>query len=235
MIQVLIVEDDFRVAEINRKMTERVHEFSVVGIVGTGDGALQFVTEKPVDLILLDVFLPDMPGIEVLKEIRKRELSIDFILVTAAHDSKTIQEALRYGIVDYLIKPIDMERYHQALRVYRDQRNAFQKETDWDQTVIDSVRMGGGPSSSSLPKGISKPTLQKIVEAVQTCKPVPFTLDQMASYTSISKITAHRYLEFLHRTGMLGKEYQYNKVGRPTALYFPRVSQGNRPGQSDQE
>ncbi len=234
MIRVLIVEDDFRVAEINRKMTEKVQGYSVVGIVSTGGGALQFVQEKPVDLILLDVFLPDMAGIEVLKEVRKLELPVDFILVTAAHDSKTIQEALRYGIVDYLIKPIDMERYHQALRMYRDQRVTFQKETALDQTKIDSVRMGGGggsdrgANSSFLPKGISSPTLKKVLEAVQMYQPVPFTLDQMAAFMSISKITAHRYLEFLFRTGVLGKEYRYNKVGRPTALYFPKVRQDNR-------
>jgi response regulator of citrate/malate metabolism len=222
MIRVLIVEDDFRVAEINRKMTERVTEFSVVGTVGTGTEALQYITEKPVDLILLDVFLPDTPGIEVLKEIRKRELPIDFILVTAAHDSRTIQEALRYGIVDYLIKPIDMERYQKALRAYRKQRLTLQKETELNQTEIDSVRITGVSTPNSLPKGISAPTLQKVMKAVQTCTPVPFTLERLASHASISKITAHRYLEYLYRTGILGKESQYNKVGRPAALYYPK-------------
>jgi len=233
MIRVLIVEDDFRVAEINRKMTERVSEFSVVATAGTAAEALQFVTENPVDLVLLDVFLPDRAGIDVLKEVRKRELPVDFILVTAAHDSKTIQEALRYGIVDYLIKPIDMERYHQTLKAYRDQRTTFQKESELDQRVIDSVRMVGGPSAptlptaSPLPKGISTLTLKRVLDAVQTYKPVPFTLDEMAAYASISKITAHRYLEFLYRTGVLGKEYKYNKVGRPTALYFPKERKGS--------
>lgn len=227
MIRVLIVEDDFRVAEINRKMTERMSEFSVVGTIGTGAGALQFVTENSVDLVLLDVFLPDMAGIDVLKEIRKRELPIDFILVTAAHDSKTIQDALRYGIVDYLIKPIDMERYQQTLKTYRDQRTTFLKESELDQRVIDSVRTGGLPSATSLPKGISAPTLKRVLDAVQSYEPLPFTLDEMAACASISKITAHRYLEFLHRTGVLEKEYKYNKVGRPTALYSPKARQGN--------
>ncbi|MCX7786846.1 MAG: response regulator [Spirochaetes bacterium] len=228
MIRVLIVEDDFRVAEINRKMTERVPEFIVVGSVGTGAGAIQFVMEKPVDLILLDVFLPDMAGIEVLKEIRKRELPIDFILVTAAHDSKTIQEALRYGIFDYLIKPMEMERYQQALKKYRDQRITFQKEDELDQREVDSVRSSGSvPTMSSLPKGISAPTLEKVREAALSFNPIPFTLEQMAASLSLSKITAHRYLEFLYRTGVLGKDYQYHKVGRPTALYFPKERPGN--------
>ena len=182
MIRVLIVEDDFRVAEINRKMTERMSEFSVVGTVGTGAGALQFVTENSVDLVLLDVFLPDMAGIDVLKEIRKRELPIDFILVTAAHDSKTIQDALRYGIVDYLIKPIDMERYQQTLKTYRDQRTTFLKESELDQRVIDSVRTGGLPPATSLPKGISAPTLKRVLDAVQSYEPLPFTLDEMVCF-----------------------------------------------------
>ena len=226
MIRVLIVEDDFHVAEINRQMTEQVSDFKVVKIAGTAQKALQSLHENHIDLVILDVYLPDTPGVEILKDARKLELPVDFILITAAQDTKTIEESLRFGIVDYLIKPVEMVRYQKALIRYAERKTTLQNQTQIKQGELDTVQyrtilpyLENAAETPRLPKGISFPTLQKMKEIISKELQNPFTIDDAAELLFISRITAHRYLEYLQRSGFILKDVKYNKVGRPTAVY----------------
>lgn len=220
MIRVMIVEDDFMVADINRGMTERIKEFSVVKIASSGTEAIEYLEGDPVDLVVLDVYLPDMRGIEVLKTARKREYPVDFILVTAAHDASTVEESLRYGVVDYLIKPFEMDRYLEALANFAKRRSSLSGEALLDQTSLDEARgtQPPGRPAGRFPKGIAKPTLAKIEAALPAMKD-GFGVDDLAGHLGLSRITAHRYLEYLADTGSLKKEFEYQKIGRPAVLY----------------
>ncbi len=115
MYKVLIVEDDPMVAMINEQYIGRNKKFCVAGKCKDGKGALEFLENNEVDLLILDVFMPYMDGFETLRQIRKKQISVDVIMVTAANDRESLEEALHLGIVDYLVKPFTFERFCMAL------------------------------------------------------------------------------------------------------------------------
>ena len=125
-IRVLIVEDDPMVAHINKKFTEAVPGFAVAGIAGNGNEALLLLEKDKPDLIILDVYMPDIDGISVLSLLRKKEIPVDVIMVTAAGDTATVARIMRQGIIDYIVKPFKFERYRAALESYREFRKKNQ-------------------------------------------------------------------------------------------------------------
>ncbi len=218
-IRVMVVEDDFMVADINRQVTEQTEGFAVVKVARNGEEALETLGKGGVDLVILDVYLPDMHGIDVLKQARKDESAADFILVTAAHDAKTVEEAMRYGVRDYIIKPFDFDRYREALREYRKRRETLARSGFMDQGRVDRV-LEKTPSSRSgtLPKGIAPQTLEKVRGFVDASTAEIEAADLIGAL-GLSRITAHRYLEYLAGIGHLRKELRYKKVGRPSVYY----------------
>jgi two-component system, CitB family, response regulator DctR len=219
-VRVMVVEDDFMVADINRQATEQVEGFSVVKLALNGKAALEELASGRIDLVILDVYLPDVHGLEVLKEARRLEYSVDFILITAAQDTRTVEQAMRYGIIDYLIKPFDFARYRSALAEYRDRRSALGFSGYMNQSRVDTLLVhtpstnDGGP----LPKGISKLTLETI-KGYLAKNPGEVLAVDIAAGTALSRVTARRYLEYLAETGVLRKEIRYQKVGRPLVFY----------------
>ena len=141
MYKVLIVEDDPMVAKINEQYIGRKKQFQVVGKCRDGKSALEFLESHPVDLVIMDVFMPQMDGFETLRQIRKRQISVEAIMVTAANDRESLEEALRLGIVDYLMKPFTFERFQMALekfaaknRVLSDLNTLNQKNINYKDT-----------------------------------------------------------------------------------------------------
>src|SRR5919199_34678 len=119
MIRTLVVDDDFMVATIHRGYTQRVPGFEVVGVAHTAKDALAAVQQLRPDLVVLDVYLPDQSGLEVLKEIRRRHPQVDVIMVTAAKDADSLLQAMQGGVLHYIVKPFDFARYQQTLESYR--------------------------------------------------------------------------------------------------------------------
>lgn len=221
-LSVMVVEDDFRVAEINRRVTEQVGGFTVVHLAKTGAEALAFLERgSRVDLVLLDIYLPDIHGIELLKKIRRQDYPCDFILITAAHDAKTVEDSMRHGIFDYLIKPYDFGRYQDTLREYHRRKAALDRTSGFDQGQLDRIleKKTPGPVAPQLPKGVSYQTLARVKAVVDAGKPVVVAAD-LVEALQLSRITAHRYLDHLVDTGRLQKELRYHKVGRPSIVYL---------------
>ncbi|HWJ02822.1 MAG TPA: response regulator [Verrucomicrobiae bacterium] len=220
-IKVFIVEDDPMVASINQRLTEKVTPFSVVGTGTTEAGALNQIETLNPDLVLLDIFLPQGNGLELLKQIRNRNIPTDIIVVTAAKDTNTIYETLRYGAVDYLIKPFDFERLQLALRNYLRLRQLMGKDKTLNQAELDKLNFmpeESNPVSGWLPKGVHTITLEQIISyLIKQSQPVS-CLD-LASALSISKITVWRYLEYLISKEKVEVELEYGTKGRPTKLY----------------
>ncbi|MEJ2518817.1 MAG: response regulator [Desulfuromonadales bacterium] len=102
---VLSVEDDPKIAEIHQHFTEKVAGFEVVGIaLNLADAEKMSQLFKP-DLVLLDYYFPDGHGTDVLWRIRGERLATDIIMITAAKEGETLQEAIRGGIFDYIVNP----------------------------------------------------------------------------------------------------------------------------------
>lgn len=120
MINVLVVEDDPMVAELNKSYLSMIDGFSLAGVINSGSAALDFMAKHDVSLLLLDVFMPGLDGLSLLKEVRKRYPSVDVIMVTAARGGDDIQTALRLGAIDYIVKPFVFERFQSALVNYRE-------------------------------------------------------------------------------------------------------------------
>src|SRR5699024_6849147 len=116
MINVMIVEDDFRVANIHEAFIEKIEGFQIVEKVTTGSNALKEIENIEIDLIILDIFLPDLLGTTLIDELRKVKSDVDIIIVTAATEKKYLEIGLKHGVVDYLIKPLTMERFENALK-----------------------------------------------------------------------------------------------------------------------
>jgi response regulator of citrate/malate metabolism len=230
MIHVLIVEDDPMVAEFNKRYVKNVDGFHLVGIAYHVEEAKTVIAEKKVDLILLDVYMPGENGLELLSYIRAEKLGIDVILITAASDADHIQTALRYGAVDYLIKPFEFERFEQALLSYKDKQYALREKEQLNQEELDQLLLSDDKDPDqeiALPKGLTQSTLQIIVEEIRKIGETPFSTDELAEQTEISRVSIRKYLKFLVDIECLEERLTYG-IGRPVYSYQYIKENGDR-------
>src|SRR4051812_47843484 len=160
MREVLVVDDDFMVAEIHRKFVDRLDGFTTVGAARTGAEALEMAGALHPDLILLDVYLPDMTGLEVLQRLRSAGDPVGVIMITAARELDTVSGALDGGAADYLIKPFEFPQLQAKLEAFAVRADALESADGVDQSLIDSLfGSAGAPSTqASLPKGLGAET-----------------------------------------------------------------------------
>lgn len=226
MIQVLIVEDDPMVKEINEGFLKKLEGFQLCGSASSIVEAKEIISKKRLDLILLDVFFPKERGIDLLKWIRKENFEVDVILITADKSIKTVEEAFRYGAVDYLIKPFVFKRFEAALLKYKKRMDEFRSNEVVEQETIDRMTLKEKKPDPYQPlheevkniKGFSFHTYTKIFKHICGLQK-SFTAQEIANDIGISRITARRYLEFLEEKGIVGLEMEYGKVGRPQNKY----------------
>ncbi|OBF36637.1 two-component system response regulator [Mycolicibacterium peregrinum] len=213
MRDVLVVDDDFMVAEIHRRFVERVDGFRPVGVARTGADALASAAELRPDLILLDVYLPDMTGLEVLQRLRAEGNRVGVIMVTAARELDTVRGALDGGAADYLVKPFDFDQLQMKLAAFATRAEALAGAGGADQSTIDAL-FGG--SAVVLPKGLGAETGRLVMAAVRTAGEV--SAMECAQLVGISRVSARRYLEHYLSTGALELRLQYG-TGRPERRY----------------
>ncbi|PRY62723.1 two-component system, CitB family, response regulator CitT [Vreelandella songnenensis] len=223
---ILVVEDDFRIADIHKAFIEQSEGFYIAGVARNGSEARALMAERAasIDLVLLDAYLPDVEGLELLWAIRRDHTHVDIVMVTAAREVDTISEALRGGVFDYLIKPIEAARMGQMLARFRREREALAGRNEMNQDELDHVftRLQPGetprPTARTLPKGIDRLTLRRVIEALAD-EAAPLTAMQVARSMGASRSTARRYLEFLVAEQGVSAELGYGDVGRPERRY----------------
>ena len=220
MYKVLIVEDDPMVAMINEQYIKRNKNFEIVGNCSDGLSALEFLENNTVDLLILDVFMPKMDGFETLRQIRNKQIAVDAIMVTAANERESLEEALHLGIVDYLVKPFTFDRFQMALEKYIAQNNALKDIETLNQKSIDHIFDNSRKKSDDLfPKGIQERTLIIIMEYLNTNKGKWFTGDDIAAKVGLTSVTVRRYMNYLAESGRVVSEINYETGGRPCILY----------------
>ncbi|GGH67847.1 response regulator [Compostibacillus humi] len=218
MIRAVIVEDDPMVLEVNKAFLKKSSFYTCIGSAGTGKDALELITETKPDLVLLDIYLPDMSGIDVLREIRKRDIPADVIMITAARDVKTVQQIFRFGAVDYLVKPFRYERFKQALDTYYTMWKKLNHLDAVSQADIDEWNEKK-EQEETLPKGLSEVTLKQVLMALHD-EEKPKTAEQLASKLGMARVTVRRYLDYLVKTNQIQMQVEYGRVGRPSNYYF---------------
>lgn len=220
MYKVLIVEDDPMVAMINEQYIKRNKNFTVVGKCKDGRSAISFLEANEVDLMILDVYMPLMNGFEALRAIRNKNISVDVIMVTAANDRDSLEEALHLGIVDYLVKPFTVDRFGVALDKFIAQHNALRGMNTLDQSNIDYIIDNSHRKSEELyPKGIQEKTLETIMEYLTKRSGEWLTGEAIADGVNISVVTVRRYMSYLSDSGKVLGDMDYETGGRPCMKY----------------
>jgi len=217
MFKVVIVEDDYMVSMLNRSFTERDKRFQVVKEFSSGKKALSWVLSHPVDLVIMDVYMPLLSGAELLRELRASGSKVDAIVVTAAHETKMLNDLLKLGIIDYLIKPFSAQRFQQALDLFCQQRAALEGKDRVNQSDVDKL-LYQAHSKTAIPKGLQEKTLDKVrSELSQTSEQ---TCEEIAVKTGLSVVTARRYLTFMLESGQAQSRINYDTGGRPCVVYW---------------
>ena len=220
MYKVLIVEDDPMVAMINEQYIKRNKNFEIVGKCNDGLSALDFLENNTVDLLILDVFMPKMDGFETLRQIRNKQITVDAIMVTAANERESLEEALHLGIVDYLVKPFTFDRFQMALEKYIAQNNALKDIDTLNQKSIDHIIDNARKKSDDLyPKGIQEKTIELIMEYLKSNKNIWFTGDEIAERVNLTGVTVRRYMNYLAESGKVVGKMNYETGGRPCMRY----------------
>ena len=220
MIRTLVVDDDYMAASVHRSYVERVHGFEVVGEAHTGRETIELARRLQPDLILLDIYLPDISGLEVLRALREPgSPAVDVIAITSAKDVDTLRRAMQGGLIHYLDKPFFFDTFRERLEKYAALRARMSRMREADQVEIDRLyALLRAQGTTELPKGISSPTLALVLEVVGEAGE-DVTAGDVAERAGISRGTARRYLEFLASSGSLELTLRYGATGRPEHLY----------------
>ncbi|MCY6485168.1 response regulator [Clostridium aestuarii] len=224
MIKVLIVEDDPMVAQINKKYTESVGEFKVIGVCTNGEEALEKIKNDEIDLIILDIYMPKLDGIELLKKMRIQTSMINVIMVTAAQDTDKLNEVLTLGAVDYLIKPFEYERFKEALERVRMRYELLNKKNIMSQNDIDKITNQSKLNLQiELPKGLNRRTLERIRSFMKDHVDKYYTNEEIAKNLKLSRVTIRRYMEYMESSGEIMCDIEYGAIGRPSSRYIYKV------------
>ncbi|MGM7665539.1 response regulator [Microbacterium sp. A93] len=220
-LRTLIVEDDFAVAHVTRGFVERHPHYEVVEVAPTGADALRALKELDPDVMLLDVYLPDMSGINVLRRARAAGAHVEVIAVTAARDLETVRRARAHGVHHYVVKPFPMRTLHERLddvwRVLA--RDAeFTDNGELDQATVDALMRRDAIAMAGRRKGVSPVTLQRVAETMEQVQE-PLSASGLADALGMSRVSARRYLERLVESGLAARSPTYGGVGRPELRY----------------
>jgi response regulator of citrate/malate metabolism len=219
VIATLIVEDDFHVATIHAAYVRRVRGFDVAGHASTLASARREVERLNPDLVLLDLYLPDGHGLDLIRQTQSKAGGVtpDFLVITAARDMGSVRAALKLGTVHYLVKPFTFGQLEERLDAYRDLHRRLERLDEAEQHEVDGLYgLLRGPAP--LPKGQSGPTMARVRELLQRA-PGEVSAAEVAEQVGISRSTAQRYLAELARQGKVEINLHYGSTGRPEHRY----------------
>ncbi|MEU3686925.1 response regulator [Streptomyces narbonensis] len=216
-LRVLVVEDDPVAADAHALYAGRVEGFTVVGVAHSRAAAVRILDRTPVDLILLDLYLPDGHGLHLLRALRAAGHSADVIAVTSARDLAVVREGVSLGVVQYVLKPFAFATLRDRLTRYAEFRASAGEASGQDE-VDRALATLRAPQPATLPKGLSAPTLEAVTRTLRDT-PAGVTAAETGTAVGISRITARRYLEHLVTEGRAVRAPQYGQIGRPELQY----------------
>jgi len=219
-IRVLIVEDEAIAAQAHRTYVGRMAEFEVVAVAESFQEAARVLGSQPVDLVLLDMHLPDGHGLDLLRQLRATGRPYDVIAVTSARDVDVVRQSVSQGVVAYLLKPFTFAMFEAKLRQYAAFRRTLEAGESIDQRAVDAVfgAMRPAPDDERLPKGLSAETLESVRTTLAEADD-GLTAGEVAELIGSSRVTARRYLEHLADLGQSARATRYGGTGRPHVEY----------------
>jgi len=224
VMRVLIVEDDPMVMRLNVDYLARLEGVELVGQCESVPAALELLEREAVDLLLLDVYLRNRSGLEVLRHLRAQDRNTDAVLITAASEIETVRAAQRLGARDYLVKPFSFERFRDAVEACRRARDALsclpdqlgQGDIDrlFSQAPATDLRRPG-----DLPKGLTPASLAQVAQAILALDEDSFTSETLLPATGMSRVSVRKYLKHLSDAQLLEESFHYGQIGRPSFRY----------------
>lgn len=217
MYTVVIVEDDSMITELNRRYAERDGRFTVTQTFSQPRRALDWLRHNPADLVILDFYMPQMNGLELLRAIRSAGVEADVIMITAANDAATVEALTRLGVVDYLVKPFAYERFCAALDAFCRRRSAMRGSLD--QSALDNLLHTAPPGPATLPKGMQPQTQERVLACMRAAPDRAYTCEEIAAAAGLSVVTVRRYMGYLAQQGQVTGDMNYGTGGRPCLVY----------------
>jgi len=219
-LKILIVEDDPMVAHIHKHYLNELKNFEIIKVIDNGLDAFEYIkiNEKEIDLVILDVHMPKLTGLEMLKLLREEGSDVSVIPITAINDNKTISEFLNLGIVDYLVKPFSQDRFNQAVLKCELKYKMFETNNQLSQHQLD--QMFQVSSNTDLPKGLQEKTMNHIINSLKQFKGKMVDVEEISEVTNLSKVSLRKYLDYLADNSSIEKRIDYGTVGRPKYKYF---------------
>lgn len=221
-LQVLVVEDESLVAAAHADFVARVPGFAVADVVGTVRDAVRTIVARPIDLVLLDLNLPDGHGLDLVRTIRGAGKQLDILAITAAREAQTVRAAVNLGVVGYLLKPFVFSDLKARLESYRGYRGSLAPDTAASQAQVDRLLqdLHRPPGPSSAPKGLTRELLGQIESVLQHAEsPDGLSASQVGDLVGTSRVTARRYLEHLAELGALDRGQRLGGTGRPEITF----------------
>ncbi len=220
----VVVDDDFMIARVHAKFIDGQFAYRVVGTAYTGEQAFDIVTQTCPDLLILDIYLPDQSGLDVLGKIRAKKIPCDVILITAANELHVVEEGFRLGIFDYLMKPFNLTRLGESLQKYAHFKKHLTSSSRINQDTVDhlrQIRATGAIYRNTTESGIDQRTLERVKLAIDKAGHA-CTAEDVAKIAGVSRSTARTYLDYLVESHAVMEELSYGAVGRPRRLFYPR-------------
>ena len=225
MYQVIIIEDDPMVAAINRKYVEDTPGFTVKSVFQNGAQALEYLKDNDVSLIILDYYTPMMSGMAFVDMLHGMGKAPAIIMVTSASDVQIVKSMFSRGVLDYLVKPFEYDRFKAALERFRQTMSRWQDAcTSLKQEEIDSMMTPEGAGDEkriiqALSKGLNETTMRMIQVFLSGNGTKYFTSEEIASQVNLSRITVRRYMNYMLETNQVVSTIDYQTGGRPSIKY----------------
>ena len=225
MIRTLVVDDDFHVAHAHARSVAKVPGFDVVGEAHSAAEAHELVTSLRPDLLLLDMYLPDRTGLELVRQLAAEpsESGVpDFILITAARDIESVRAAIQLGAIYYLVKPFAFPALREQLEAYQHWRLRLSEAREADQDTVDTLySMLRSPAVDARQRRRLPATMARVLDTVSGAETAVSAAD-VAEALGVSRPTAQRYLAILVQRGLVDLDLAYGATGRPEHRYSAR-------------
>ena len=222
MLNVLIVEDDFRIAEIHQQFLESIEDIRVVGKALRAEEVHEYFQKEKIDLLLVDIYMPDQLGIDLVMELRKTYVDLSFIMITAAKDMELLERSVKAGAFHYLIKPLQLQKLQEVIEQFKKRKSILESDKPVEQSLVDSLfskSLTETQQQEELPKGVNALTLSKVLGTMKDFSDGT-TVEEIGEQIGVSRTTARRYMEYLVSIGKMRAELEYGIVGRPERKYF---------------
>ncbi|MEA2178583.1 MAG: two-component system, CitB family, response regulator DctR [Solirubrobacteraceae bacterium] len=219
-LRVVVIEPDPLIAKQIYAYVSKQPKYVVVGIARSVKDGVNIIANTRPHLLILDLDLDGddgiVEGLELVRQLRTRGSAVDVVALSAVSKARLVRAAVQLGVIDFVVKPFQLERLRQALAVARRRATTGAQDRQLRQDEVDALRLGG--QTRWLPRDVEPHRLVQVRAALLGAG-CPVTASDVALKANVARTTARRYLEYLVTINELEVEYTSNGRGRPSKAY----------------